>query len=157
MSLRPAQKPGRSKQDYGTPPEFLRAVEKRFGTIDFDLAAHADNHVVDAYYGPDVDSLAQDWTQLRGNLWLNPTFSNAGTWAAKCKASTGEGRRILLLTPAAVSTAWFDRAVFGVARVFAIRPRLQFVGAKDPYPGDLILSVYDPDMPPAFCCWRWDR
>ena len=42
----PIQKPGRSRQDYGTPPEFLAAVVARFGPLAFDLAASRDNAVV---------------------------------------------------------------------------------------------------------------
>jgi hypothetical protein len=29
----PEQKPGRSKQDYGTPWDFIKAVEARFGKL----------------------------------------------------------------------------------------------------------------------------
>ena len=35
----PAQKPGRSKQNYGTPDAFIKAVEDRYGPLMFDLAA----------------------------------------------------------------------------------------------------------------------
>lgn len=154
---RPAQKPGRSRQDYGTPPEFVSAVARRFGPITFDLAATAQNAISPLHYCPQEDSLVQDWTRLRGRLWLNPPFGNIGPWAAKCARSAGPGRTTLLLTPAAVGTEWFADHVYGHARVFAIRPRLTFVGAADPYPSDLILSVYGPEHPPAFCLWRWDR
>ena len=47
----PAQKPGSSKQDYSTPRAFLDAVEKRFGRIKWDLAAHERNHVCDLWLG----------------------------------------------------------------------------------------------------------
>lgn len=154
---RPRQKPGRSRQDYGTPPEFLSAVQRRFGRITFDLAAHASNRVVPVHFGPDQDALVQDWTALEGTLWLNPPFGRPDAWASKCARSAGPGRVILLLTPASVSTEWFADHIYGRARVFAIRPRLTFVGETHPYPGDLILSAFGPDYPPAFCLWRWDR
>jgi len=41
-----------SKQDYGTPRDFLDAVEKRFGAIGMDLAAHAANHKFPRYFAP---------------------------------------------------------------------------------------------------------
>ncbi|MCK9358140.1 MAG: phage N-6-adenine-methyltransferase [Dehalococcoidia bacterium] len=154
---RPAQRPGSSRQDYGTPPEFLRAVERRFGPVTFDLAAHAGNSVVPGYHSPADDSLVQDWTRHNGTLWCNPPFGRPEPWAAKCARSKGPGRRILLLTPASVSTEWFADHIYGQARVYAVRPRLTFVGCTASYPGDLILSVYDPEMTPAFCLWRWDR
>lgn len=41
-----------SKQDYGTPANLLAAVERRFGRIEFDLAAHAANHKHERYFAP---------------------------------------------------------------------------------------------------------
>lgn len=41
-----------SKQDYGTPADFLAAVEGRFGPIVIDLAAHAGNHKHARYFAP---------------------------------------------------------------------------------------------------------
>jgi len=91
---RPAQKPGKSRQDYGTPPEFLRAVERKFGQIVVDLAAHERNHVAPDYYGPHTNSLVQDWTKHEGVLWLNPPFGKPEPWAAKCSRSKGPGTAI---------------------------------------------------------------
>jgi hypothetical protein len=39
----PIQKPGRSKQDYETPPDLIAAIEARWGKLTVDLAACADN------------------------------------------------------------------------------------------------------------------
>jgi hypothetical protein len=54
---------GRSKQDYGTPWEFIHAVQSRFGPLRFDLAASTENQKALEHWGPDVgiDSLTQDW------------------------------------------------------------------------------------------------
>lgn len=41
-----------SKQDYQTPIELIKAVEKRFGPIQFDLAAHAGNAIHKRYFAP---------------------------------------------------------------------------------------------------------
>ncbi len=110
-----------SKQDYATPPEFIAAVEKRFGPVTFDLAAHADNAKHARYFAPNefvtttgskktgdlvvtrtpnldpnavaFDSLDQDWTRLGdGLLWLNPEFGDIGPWAKKCANSTRDRR-----------------------------------------------------------------
>jgi phage N-6-adenine-methyltransferase len=152
----PAQKPGRSRQDYGTPISFIHAVENRFGgPITWDLAAHADNAKCANYYDQRQDSLAQDWTQLRGNLWLNPPFADIEPWARKCKESRVEGRRIFLLTPASVGSLWFAEHVHGHALVLGLCPRLRFEGAKDDYPRDLILSVYSAHMRIGFEVWKW--
>lgn len=102
----PAQKPGRSKQDYGTPWGLIRAVEARFGKLDVDLAARADNAKAPRLIGPDQDSLKVPWgPRICGGIgWLNPPFADIDPWAKKCGAETTpmNGNRIILLTPASV-------------------------------------------------------
>lgn len=41
-----------SKQDYATPLELIAAVEKRFGKVVFDLAAHSENTKHERYFAP---------------------------------------------------------------------------------------------------------
>lgn len=152
----PPQRRSESKQDYQTDPDFVRAVVRRWGPIDFDLAAHADNRQAPRYFSKAQNSLVQDWGSLKGTLWLNPEFADIDPWAAKCaRTRLQPGSRILFLTPASVSTNWFADHVYGRARVIACNPRLTFVGHVNAFPKDIILSVFG--EPPAFCCWRWDR
>ncbi len=156
----PEQKPGRSKQDYSTPRPFLDAVERRFGPIRIDLAAHERNHVVPAYFGKGSalgeDSFAQDWAKHAGVLWLNPEFDNIDPWAAKCREDGRRGARPLLLVPASIGSNWFVRQVHHHALVLAIRPRLSFDGVN-PYPKDLILAAYGPWIAPGFTTWNWSH
>lgn len=150
----PEQKPGRSEQEVQTPPEFIAAVVARWGPIAFDLSASAENTQAPAFFDREADALKQDWTRLKGNLWLNPEFGNIAPFAEKCRESRGLGseRKIFLLTPAGVSTNWFYENVYREARVIAIQ-RLRFVGHEQDYPKDLILSVYGD--PIDFEVWRW--
>lgn len=151
--MMPAQRPGASRQDYGTPRELLDAVRSRFGTITVDLAAHVRNRVAPDWIGPERDSLAQDWTRYGGLLWLNPPFAKIAPWAAKCAASVGPTRTILLLTPASIGSRWFVDHVWRRALVIALVPRLTFDGCDTPYPKDCMLSVYGHD--PGFDVWEW--
>jgi phage N-6-adenine-methyltransferase len=155
----PAQQPGNSKQDYATPREFLDAVERRFGPIRFDLAAHHGNHVVENYYGPGSpkgeDSFKQNWSLLGGVLWLNPEFADIAPWAEKCKTDGAAGARVKMLVPASVGSDWFREHVHHRALVLALSPRLTFVGETDPYPKDLMLCAFGPWIAPGFDCWRW--
>jgi phage N-6-adenine-methyltransferase len=151
--MAPPQCPGKSRQDYGTPLDFLAAVRRRFGSIDVDLAAREDNKVTQDWIDVGDDSLAQDWTGGCGVMWLNPPFSNIGPWAAKCAASVGPGRTILLLTPASIGANWFAEHVHGRAYVLALSPRLTFRGCSQPYPKDCMLSVYG--WGAGFGLWRW--
>ena len=72
--MEPEQKPGRSKQDYGTPRDFIDACEVRFGRIVCDLAASEHNTKCATYYDKARDSLSVPWAEEHptGVLWLNP-------------------------------------------------------------------------------------
>jgi site-specific DNA-methyltransferase (adenine-specific) len=154
----PPQKPGQSEQTVQTPRDFMDAVVGLFGAMTFDLAATSDNAQCERFFSAADDSLKQDWTALDGNLWLNPPYENIDPWAAKCALSSPPGqvdRRIFLLVPASVGSAWFAMHVHEKALVLAFRPRLKFVGHSKSYPKDCALAVFG--EPPAFETWRWRR
>lgn len=160
IGLEPVQKPGRSKQDYGTPWAFVRAVEARFGPIAVDLAASAGNAKAPIFFSEEQNSLSIPWaveTHCKGaNLWLNPPFADIAPWAAKCAhESVRRHGLIFLLTPASIGCNWFAEHVRGKAIVLGISPRLTFEGTNDPYPKDLMLSVFGYGLY-GFDTWRWD-
>lgn len=151
-----------SEQVVGTPRELLAAVEARFGALDFDLAATRDNSVVggdgDSHFGPGSalanDSLLADWSQVDGNLFLNPPFKKIKAWAKKC-AETPAGpttRRIFFLVPLTTAN-WACDYVHGKAMVLGLAPRVKFVGHKTAFPKDLVIAVYG--LPPGFEAWQW--
>jgi len=151
----PKQKPGRSKQDYATPPEFIAAVVERFGVLAWDLAASHENAKAPHYFIEADNSLDQNWSALQGNRWLNPPFCDIGPWAEKCSKTTlPSGDRIFLLVPASVGSNWFHRHVHGKALVLALSPRLSFDG-KNPFPKDCMLCVYGRHA--GFDVWRWNE
>ena len=153
----PAQNPTTSEQTVTTPWEFIDAVEARFGKLTFDLAADKANTRIRArstaysHFSAQEDALSKTWMGL-GNMWLNPPFSRPpiAKWAAKCVAEINRSRaenignidRILMLTPASVGANWFWDYVWGNATVIMLSPRLTFEGHSDPYPKDLMLSVF---------------
>lgn len=160
MSM-PAQKPGASKQDYETPREFLDAVEARFGPLHVDLAARDDNAKAPKWITPEQDSLSVRWAHRfpRHRAWLNPEFARIDPWAAKCaKEARSEespmGIYIFMLTPASVGANWFANHVHGKAMVYALSPRLTFVGETQAYPKDCVLSVFGYGVA-GFDVWRW--
>ncbi len=154
--IEPVQKPRRSKQDYGTPWPFIHAVERRFGPLVGDLAATADNAKAPSFIRPEQDSLTVPWATIYplGNLWLNPEFTDIDPWAEKCAYESKKRHGlILMLTPASIGTDWFASHVNRQAMVIGLSPRLVFEGCTDPYPKDLMLSVYGGFA--GFDCWRW--
>ncbi len=155
----PAQKPGRSKQDYGTPLAFLDACVARFGPLGADLACTRDNCKagIGYYYDANFDSLSQRWAKdfPDGNLWLNPPFGDIEPWAEKCAFESSQRLGlILLLTPASIGSNWFASHVNRKAMVLGLSPRLQFDGTTAPYPKDLMLSVFGMGLS-GFDVWRW--
>ncbi len=57
----PIQKPGRSKQDYGTPHVFIDACASRFGEIVWDLAASLENKKAPNCFTKDEDTFTKHW------------------------------------------------------------------------------------------------
>lgn len=145
----------KSKQDYQTPDDFMRAVVRRWGPISIDLAAHARNTQCERFFSKADNTLVQDWAAIEGTRWLNPEFNDIDPYAAKCSRTSTANGKILFLTPASVSTNWFWDHVVGKARVYCLQPRLTFVGHTNPFRSDLILSVFG--EAPALVRWRWDR
>jgi phage N-6-adenine-methyltransferase len=151
----PPQKPGKSKQDYETPDEFIRAVEARFGPLNIDLAAREDNtKVKGAFIPPEVNSLEVDWRQFKGNGWLNPEFSNISPWVERASRYAGPSLKVFVLVPAAVGSNWYAEHVHGKALVLALAPRMVFVGEKQGYIKDLILCCYGFGVT-GFDLWVW--
>lgn len=161
----PAQKPGRSKQDYGTPPELLRAIERAFHIVHWawDLAADATNSITQdhRFFGPGSthgeDSFAEVWHTLGGDLWLNNPFADIDPWVAKCQAIRHllkPAGRIFQLVPAAVGANWFQHRVDGKAHVVFLSPRVTFLNQTAPYPKDLILAVWG-EIRGGYSTWRW--
>ena len=150
----PRQKPGRSKQDYGTPPEFLAAVKAYLRIEDFtmDLAADAENRVTQGYYDRHDDSLAKAWP-ARGWSWLNPPYARIGPWVQKAYRTSQLGAKTAVLIPAGVGSIWWREWVHHKCRVLFVSPRLTFVGCEDPYPKDCALLLYGRDL--GYDVWTW--
>jgi phage N-6-adenine-methyltransferase len=149
----PEQKPGRSKQDYSTPDDFMFALKERFGYPTWDLAASPENTKCDHFYTEKEDSLSKNWHHNLGFQWLNPPYENIEVWAAKCAFESTLRAKIFLLVPASVGSEWYKNWVEPYAYVLGLNPRLSFDG-KNPYPKDCILAIYNYGLT-GFKTWRW--
>lgn len=151
----PEQKPGRSKQDYETPAEFIEAVKSRLNISRFevDLAASGNNAKAAVYIDEETNSLEQCWIDWTGPgwAWLNPPFGHIEPWARKCAKS---GIKIAFLVPAGVGANWFRDWVDGKALVLFLNGRLSFDGIA-PYPKDCILCLYG--VEPGYEVWDWRK
>lgn len=170
----PTIRRGESRQDLETPPDFMQAVENRFGRIDFDLAANALNRKADRWYGPGssegVDSLVHEWATIANdrvapdrmqNLWLNPPFGTTAAWIRKAHEDYAAtpllkrtSRRLLLLCQASVgSNYWRDHCRHAPCLSLFLNGRIQFVGETHGFPKDLMLLVWGEFN--GIDCWRW--
>lgn len=159
----PTQKPGRSKQDYGTPPEFLAAVKAKLGIPSFycDLAARRDNAVADTYITPEINALSVPWTMRDGWCWLNPPYANIEPWVRKAYREWFVNNvNVAMLIPAAVGANYWRDYVHRKCRVLLLNGRITFVGCKDPYPKDCVLLLYASVVPfigPEYDVWSWKQ
>jgi hypothetical protein len=143
-----------SKQDHATPPVFLGAVESQFGcSLILDLAATAENRKCGRFFSPEVDSLKQDWKAVldldidpfiheHRTAWLNPVFRGVDPWVEKCKIESAKGCRIVSLTLASLGTGWYRDHVEGRGLSLVLRKRMVFLGQKDPFPKELMVTLW---------------
>lgn len=159
----PQQKPGLSKQNYGTPENFIRAVKTRLGILSFghDFAADSGNAKAPYFFTEENDALSyphwETYLSLDGWGWLNPPFARIEPWAARCAETKAAGGQIALLVPAGVGANWFRDYVDGKARVLLLNGRLAF-DLDHPtwlYPKDCILCLYSRHVEPGYEVWNW--
>jgi len=144
-----------TEQDVGTDPRLFSALNSHFG-FNYDLACTKENMLCKFGLTPSEDSLSVDWHKLDGFLWLNPPFGDCKTWAKKCHEESLKGAKIVLLTPASVGPTWFRDFIYKKAKVRFLNGRLTFVGHKQPYPRDLVISIYD-NINFGMDIWNWRK
>jgi hypothetical protein len=60
----------------------------------------------------------------------------------KCKVEAERGCRIVSLTLASLGTGWYRDHVEGNAQSFILRRRMTFMGMKDAFPKELMLTLW---------------
>ena len=87
--------------DWSTPMDFFKNIEKRFGTFDLDPCSDHDNAKAALYYTKSEDGLSKEW---RGKVWMNPPYGIAtGSWLDRF-VKHGDG---IALVFARTDTRWF--------------------------------------------------
>ncbi len=146
----------KTNQVVRTPKLFLDAVVRRFGPIDVDLAANAENAVAPRWLGPGSplaeNSLVVPWAQFnRGGLgFCNPPFKVIAPWAAQHAKARLAGMRTALLVPASICTSWYRELVAPHSYVFELFPRVFPVEIRD-----CLLCLYEPAGYKGRETWEW--
>lgn len=155
----PIQKPGRSKQDYQTPPEFIAALKKHLHIAEFgwDLAASEENTVASHFITKERDSLNSNVNWHAGSDWgfCNPPYANIRPWVQKAYTESLKGAQIAMLVPASVGANWWSTFVHDAAYALFLNGRLTFVGETAPYPKDMAILLYTRWTAGGNTCWRW--
>lgn len=163
-TLMPRQRPGRSRQDYATPRDFVRAAQLKLGIdhFEFDFAADATNTVAPHFWTAADDSLVKTPEQWRAEIgdgwgWLNPPFKRIGPWARRCADVAALGGAIAFLVPASIGANWFRDDVDGKAHVLALNGRLPFIPEQPTwlYPKDCILCLFHEGSFGGVSVWDW--
>ncbi len=156
----PQQRPGRSKQDYCTPPEFLYALRQKLGIgqFDIDLAASAENAVCVNYYDEAMDSLADhnSWKVTTGGwAFCNPPYAKINPWVQKAYTESLKGAQVAMLVPVSTGSHWWFDWVNDGAYVLFLTKRLKFIGANGPYPKDCAVLLYTKYLAGGYTYWDW--
>lgn len=130
-----------SKQDWETPPDLFRELDREFH-FTLDVCATADNAKCKRFLSPKENALHPftDWT---GMCWMNPPYGREIIhWVKKACYSAGNGTTVVCLLPARTDTRWWHEYVIpGSKEIRFLRGRIRFVGAKAsaPFPSAIVV------------------
>lgn len=152
--LMPQQKPGRSKQDWQTPPELLTTIKQRLHIENFvcDVAATKENSVGLFNYSLEVSGLEHGWDPVGWN-WCNPPFGDIAPWVSKAIEESKRGCYTAMLVPLSLSKWWLEAEQW--AYILYLNGRITFVGAIAPYPKDCALLLFTPMRLTGGETWSW--
>lgn len=130
------------RQDWETPDEIFKPLEKEFG-INLDVCATRENSKCELFCDKEIDGLKQDWS-IAHACWMNPPFGEQGKWVKKAFEESRRGATVVCLLPSRTNTNWWhDYCMKGEIRF--IRGRPKFKGAKHGLPQPLAIVIFRPD------------
>lgn len=133
------------RQCWATPQAFIQFVTGQFGPLHLDACATRQNAKAPRYIAPvpatpthnsdpncvGYDGLVHPWRvhqDRHTRVWCNPGFANVEPWLAKAYEEANGGTvETLVLTHASHSAAWFAKYIRCAHRVYAVRPRINFI------------------------------
>lgn len=110
-----------------TPPQLFAALHREF-SFTIDLAADESNALCARFYGPNEDSLLQDWSAERG--FCNPPYGRLQRFfVEKAVIESQRGATIVMLLPVRTeSILWQEQIFKHASEVRFLRGRLRFGG-----------------------------
>jgi site-specific DNA-methyltransferase (adenine-specific) len=130
------------KHDWETPWSVFREYDAEFH-FTLDVCATAENAKCARYFTPELDGLAQDWSD--DICWMNPPYGDdLPAWMAKAYLSSLAGATVVCLVPSRTGTHWWHDWVLEKAEVRLRKGRIRFVGAKDQAGFASVAVIYRP-------------
>ncbi len=114
-------------QNQNTPSYVLDPVRVALGgKIQLDPCSDTTNPTgADLFYFPPLDGAELPWE--KDSIFVNPPYSKARErWVHRCIQAGGEGKRVVLLMPAATDTRIFQQAMMSAGQAVFIKGRVKF-------------------------------
>ena len=149
-TLFPREKPdGWNSDQWATPWQTIRELERRFGPFDLDPACQEHTAKAPTFYTIEQDGLSKPWF---GRVFCNPPYSKPGPWCDKARQETvgGNAELVVMLLPASVDTGWFHDLVLPFADVQFLRGRVRFIGWEG-------TPIGSPKSPSILAIYRTER
>jgi site-specific DNA-methyltransferase (adenine-specific) len=89
--------------NWSTPDLLFDQLHEEF-KFNLDACASDWNYKCYNYFGEKDDAFSKTWG---GVVWMNPPYSNCGTWVKKAFEECQKGSTIVCLIPGRVETNWF--------------------------------------------------
>jgi phage N-6-adenine-methyltransferase len=128
--------------EWATPPELLRRLDRAVGGFDGDAASGAEQKsIADTVITQAEDGLTTPWPA--GVTWCNPPYSDVADWVqrGRAQAARDDVETVVMLVAARTSTDWFQSDAAVADRLCFIDGRLRFGDAADdaPFPSALLV------------------
>ena len=145
----------KATDEWRTPQATFEALDAEFG-FDLDVAATADNCLVENYIGPDrgrpdrLDALSVGWGKVV--CWMNPPYSQCRAFIAKAAQEARRGATVVALVPSRTDTRWWHEHVWDTEKnqprpgveVRFIKGRLKFGDSTNSAPFPSVVIVFRP-------------
>jgi phage N-6-adenine-methyltransferase len=118
---------GWDSDQWATPWQIVRDLEREFGFFDLDPCAQPATAKAPKFFTPVDDGLGLSWF---GKVFMNPPYSMPGAWCKKAheEVTSGSAELVVALIPASTDTRWFHEWVKGRAEIRYVRGRVRFLG-----------------------------
>ena len=133
-----------ASDDWATPQDCFKALEREFGPFDLDVSANPANAKAEHYFVDDgiLGGLGEVWT---GKVWMNPPYGRRiGDWIRKAYDSARGGATVVCLLPSRTDTQWWHRYCMK-GEIRFVEGRLRFGDSKNPAPFPSAIVIFRPE------------